>query len=139
MGPAEVTEEGGLDIGPHPHIGLQTVTWLLSGEVLHRDSLGSEQTIRPGQLNLMTAGRGVAHSEEGTGKYRGEAHGIQLWVALPQATRQGDPSFEHHAELPHVELPGGQATVLVGQFGPASSPARRDTIMPPSISTCVGR
>ena len=125
MGPADVTEDGGLDISPHPHMGLQTVTWLLSGEVLHRDSLGSEQMIRPGQLNLMTAGRGVAHSEEGTGTYRGELHGIQLWVALPEATRRGDAGFEHHAELPSVDLPGGHATVLVGTFGAATSPARR--------------
>ncbi len=125
MGPADVTEDGGLDIGPHPHMGLQTVTWLLSGEVLHRDSLGSEQMVRPGQLNLMTAGRGVAHSEEGTGTYRGELHGIQLWVALPEATRRGDAGFEHHAELPSVDLPGGHATVPVGTFGAVTSPARR--------------
>ena len=87
MGPTQVTETGGLDIGPHPHIGLHTVTWLLSGEVLHRDSLGSEQLIRPGQLNLMTAGYGVAHSEEATRTYRGELHGVQLWVAQPEAER----------------------------------------------------
>src|SRR3546814_21130975 len=71
------------DIGPHPHIGLQTVTWLFAGEILHRDTLGSEQVIRPGQLNLMTAGHGVAHSEEATGRYAGPLHGIQLWVAQP--------------------------------------------------------
>ncbi len=127
MGPAEVTADGGLDIGPHPHMGLQTVTWLLSGEVVHRDSLGSEQLIRPGQLNLMTAGRGVAHSEEGTGTYRGELQGIQLWVAQPRSTRQGEPAFEHHADLPAVDLPGCRATVIVGEFGEVSSPARRDT------------
>jgi redox-sensitive bicupin YhaK (pirin superfamily) len=126
-GPADVTEDGGFDIGPHPHIGLQTVTWLVSGEVLHRDSLGSEQVIRPGQLNLMTAGRGVAHAEEGTGTYRGELQAMQLWVAQPDATRHGDPGFEHHAALPMVDLPGGQGTVLVGEFGGAASPARRDT------------
>ncbi|HVL32135.1 MAG TPA: pirin family protein, partial [Actinomycetota bacterium] len=83
MGPLAVDENEGIDIGPHPHIGLQTVTWLFAGEVLHRDSLGSEQTIRAGQLNLMTAGRGVVHSEERTGRYRGELHGVQLWVAQP--------------------------------------------------------
>jgi redox-sensitive bicupin YhaK (pirin superfamily) len=127
MGPVPVTEDRGIDIGPHPHIGLQTVTWLVAGEILHRDSLGSEQLIRAGQLNLMTAGSGVAHSEEATGRYRGELHGIQLWVAQPEATRHGRPAFEHHAELPVVELDGGSATVIVGDFAATSSPARRDT------------
>jgi redox-sensitive bicupin YhaK (pirin superfamily) len=128
LGPTTATDEGGIDIGPHPHIGLQTVTWLLAGEVLHRDSLGSEQLIRPGQLNLMTAGRGVAHAEEGTG-YRGDLHGVQLWVAQPDATRSGDPAFEHHAELPRHEGPGFEATVLVGDLDGTrtASPARRDT------------
>lgn len=127
LGPAEVTEARGVDIGPHPHIGLQTVTWLLAGEILHRDSLGSEQVIRAGQLNLMTAGRGVAHSEEATGLYRGSLHGIQLWVAQPEATRNGPPAFEHHADLPAVELPGALATVIVGTLAGVPSPARRDT------------
>ncbi len=127
MGPAPVTEEYGFDIGPHPHMGLQTVTWLVSGEVLHRDSLGSEQVIRPVQLNLMTAGHGVAHSEENTGRYRGALQGIQLWVAQPESTRHGAAAFEHHAELPQVELDAARATVLVGDFGGEASPARRDT------------
>jgi quercetin 2,3-dioxygenase len=87
MGPELVTETRGLDIGPHPHTGLQTVTWLVAGEVLHRDSLGSEQVIRARQLNLMSAGQGVTHSEEATGRYRGRLHGVQLWVAQPEATR----------------------------------------------------
>jgi redox-sensitive bicupin YhaK (pirin superfamily) len=127
MGPAAVTADRGLGVAPHPHIGLQTVTWLFDGEALHRDSLGSEQTIRPGQLNLMTAGNGVAHSEEGTG-YSGPIHGVQLWVAQPDATRTGPAAFEHHAELPRVEFGGaGAATVLVGAMGPVVSPARRDT------------
>ena len=88
-------------------MGLQTVTWLLAGEVLHRDSLGSEQVIRPGQLNLMTAGHGVAHAEEATGRHGGELHGLQLWVAQPSATRDGPPAFEHHPELPTIELEQG--------------------------------
>ncbi len=122
----------GMEIGPHPHTGLHTVTWLVSGELLHRDSLGSEQPIRPGQLNLMTAGHGVAHAEEtpvaaaaaGLGQ-----HGIQLWVAQPSSTRHGPAAFEHHAELPTVGLAGGRATVLVGELAGtgAVSPARRDT------------
>ncbi|MGD9704398.1 MAG: pirin family protein [Acidimicrobiia bacterium] len=127
MGPAAVTEDRGLDIGPHPHIGLQTVTWLLSGEILHRDSLGSEQVIRPGQLNLMTAGHGVSHAEEATGTYRGALHGVQLWVAQPAATRDGEAAFEHHPELPQLELDRCTATVLVGEFADVTSPARRDT------------
>jgi redox-sensitive bicupin YhaK (pirin superfamily) len=92
MGPAPATSDGGFGIGPHPHIGLQTVTWFVSGEGLHRDSLGSEQVVRAGELNLMTAGRGVAHAEEPTGEFDGEVHGVQLWVAQPSATRQTPPS-----------------------------------------------
>src|SRR3954468_24067851 len=127
MGPADVTENSGLDVGPHPHIGLQTVTWLVEGQVLHRDSLGSEQVIKPGQLNLMTAGNAVSHAEEATGHYRGTLEGIQLWVALPQATRHGPAAFEHHAQLPQGDLDGGVATVLIGQLDGLTSPARHDT------------
>jgi redox-sensitive bicupin YhaK (pirin superfamily) len=126
MGPATVDERG-LGVAPHPHIGLQTVTWLLAGEALHRDSLGTEQVIAPGQLNLMTAGHGVSHSEEGTGRSRTELHGVQLWVAQPGPTRHGAPAFEHHAVLPTVELESVDATVLVGELAGAVSPARRDT------------
>ena len=129
MGPASVTAERGIDVGPHPHCGLHTVTWLVAGEVLHRDSLGTEQPIRPGQLNLMTAGHGVAHSEEATGRYAGPLHGIQLWVAQPEATRHGAAAFEHHADLPQLELAGATATVLVGELAGAVSAARRDTAL----------
>jgi redox-sensitive bicupin YhaK (pirin superfamily) len=127
MGPAAIDETHGLDVAPHPHIGLQTVTWLLEGEAVHRDSLGTEQVITAGQLNLMTAGRGLAHSEEGTGRYRGGLHGVQLWVAQPSTTRDGAAAFEHHGELPRVELDGAVATVLIGDLEGAASPARRDT------------
>src|SRR4051794_9752091 len=116
MGPAAATENEGLDIGPHPHIGLQTVTWLIDGKVLHRDSLGSEQLIAPGQLNLMTSGAGIAHAEETSGTYVGQLHGIQLWVALPERTRNGGSAFEHHRELPQVDLDRAVATVLLGEF-----------------------
>jgi redox-sensitive bicupin YhaK (pirin superfamily) len=126
MGPVAPDAPGSFGIGPHPHIGLQTVTWLLEGEMLHLDSLGSEQLIRPGQLNLMTAGRGVAHAEEDPGRSR-TLHGIQLWVAQPEGTRNGEPAFEHHAELPRFELEGGEGTVLVGDYDGLDSPARRDT------------
>jgi redox-sensitive bicupin YhaK (pirin superfamily) len=114
-------------VGPHPHTGLHTVTWLVEGEVLHRDSLGSEQRIRPGQLNLMTAGHGVAHAEETAPGFAGALHGIQLWVAQPEATRHGTPAFEHHAELPTLVFGPAVATVLVGEVGSARSPARTDT------------
>jgi redox-sensitive bicupin YhaK (pirin superfamily) len=127
MGPVQVTETSGLDIGPHPHIGLHTVTWLFSGRVLHRDSLGTEQLIAPGQLNLMTAGRGVAHSEEATRSFRGTLQGVQLWVAQPDSTRSGQPAFAHHAELPGVELDHSELTVLAGTLAGVTSPARQDT------------
>jgi redox-sensitive bicupin YhaK (pirin superfamily) len=123
MGPVEVTEESGLDVGPHPHTGLQTVTWLMSGAALHKDSLGSEQLIRPGQLNLMTAGHGIAHAEEATRTYRGTLHGMQLWVAQPDALRAGASAFAHHADLPSVEVGGAVGTVLAGTFMGATSPA----------------
>ncbi len=127
MGPMAATDEVGADIGPHPHMGLQTVTWLTAGELLHRDSLGSEQLIRAGQLNLMTAGHGVSHAEQSTGIHAGALGGIQLWVAQPDQTRNGPAAFEHHAELPRVELAHGSATVLVGELDGVTSPARRDT------------
>lgn len=126
FGPADVADAS-MQVGPHPHIGLQTVTWVLDGIVLHRDSLGSEQLIRPGQLNLMTAGRGVSHAEETPETVRGTLHGVQLWVAQPDATRFGDAAFEHHASLPRAEVGGAVATVLVGELAGARSPARTDT------------
>ena len=114
-----------MHIGPHPHMGLQTVTWLVEGEVLHTDSLGSEQLIRPGQLNLMTAGRGVAHAEESRGS--GGMHAVQLRVAQPEATRHDDAAFEHHAELPRISVGDVGVTVIVGALGDARSPARTDS------------
>jgi redox-sensitive bicupin YhaK (pirin superfamily) len=110
-------------VPPHPHIGLQTVTWLLSGNVLHRDSLGSEQMIRPGQLNLMTAGRGIAHSEESPVEHDPLLHGVQLWVALPDAVRHTEPAFAHHADLPAVGIGGFEVTVFAGSLAGARSPA----------------
>jgi redox-sensitive bicupin YhaK (pirin superfamily) len=127
FGPVQVDGCIRADIGPHPHLGLQTVTWLLAGELIHRDSLGSEQPIRPGQLNLMTAGHGVAHAEEAPEGYRGTIHGIQLWVAQPSATREGPAAFEHHADLPQGEYDNGTATLLIGTIDGMVSPARRDT------------
>ncbi|UDY34319.1 pirin family protein [Dermatobacter hominis] len=131
IGPDTVDDGSGSSgpggIGPHPHIGLQTVTWLLAGELLHRDSLGSEQSVRPGQLNLMTAGHGIAHAEESRTPSGATVHGIQLWVAQPEATRDGGSDFEHHDELPRTELDHGEATVLVGELLGARSSARADT------------
>jgi redox-sensitive bicupin YhaK (pirin superfamily) len=140
FGPTGGTPTTAMAIGPHPHIGLQTVTWLLEGEVLHTDSLGSEQLIRPGQLNLMTAGRGVAHAEQTPVASTGlRQHGAQLWVAQPEATRHGEPAFEHHGELPAAELGGGLvATVLVGELAGVRSPARTDTPLTGAVVTAAG-
>jgi redox-sensitive bicupin YhaK (pirin superfamily) len=118
-GPMSVDGITGMAVPPHPHIGLQTVTWLMAGNVLHRDSLGSEQMIRPGQLNLMTAGRGIAHSEESPAEHDPLLHGVQLWVALPDASRLTEPAFEHHAELPVTQAGGLTITVLLGSLAGA--------------------
>jgi len=123
-GPMSVDGVAGMQVPPHPHIGLQTVTWLIDGTVLHRDSLGSEQLIRPGQLNLMTAGHGIAHSEESPAGHDPGLHGVQLWLALPDSGRQAAPDFEHHGELPVAGLGGLRATVLAGTLAGVRSPAR---------------
>ena len=119
-GPAPA--DPGMVVPPHPHTGLQTVTWLLSGEVLHQDSLGSEQLVRPGALNLMTAGRGITHAETSTATSPA-LRGLQLWVALPDAARETAPDFEHHPELPVLVDGALTATVLLGALGDARSPA----------------
>jgi quercetin 2,3-dioxygenase len=113
-----------MDVPPHPHIGLQTVSWLLEGEVLHKDSLGCSELARPGTLNLMTSGRGIAHSEETPGRHSGRLEGVQLWVALPEASRFVAPSFEHHPQLPVFESGGLRATVILGSLEGSSSPGR---------------
>lgn len=127
FGPGAAGAPDGLEVGPHPHCGLSTVTWLIEGTAVHTDSLGSEQALRPGQLNLMTAGRGISHAEQTPTSDRGPLHGVQFWVAQPDATRHGAPAFEHHAELPVLSLGPLQATVLLGAFGGERSPARTDT------------
>ena len=123
-GPESVDGVAGMQVPPHPHIGLQTVTWLIEGTVLHRDSLGSEQEIRPGQLNLMTAGRGIAHSEESPAGHGPRLHGVQLWLALPGAYRQVAPDFEHLTDLPALRAGGLHLTVFAGSLADATSPAR---------------
>jgi redox-sensitive bicupin YhaK (pirin superfamily) len=112
-----------MDVAPHPHIGLQTVSWLLDGEVRHDDSLGATGLARPGVLNLMTAGRGIAHSERTPHDRGGRLHGVQLWVALPDTQRGTEPAFEQHSDLPLVEVPGGLATLFLGELAGERSPA----------------
>ncbi|AKJ67240.1 pirin [Pandoraea thiooxydans] len=129
MGPATLSAGQGMDVRPHPHIGLATVTYLFDGEIMHRDSLGSEQRIRPGDVNWMTAGRGIVHSERTPGDVResgGPVHGIQTWVALPRADEETDPSFSHHpaATLPEIELPGVRLRVIAGTAYGRQSPVR---------------
>jgi quercetin 2,3-dioxygenase len=123
-GPLRFSSGKPMDVAPHPHIGLQTVSWLLEGEVVHHDSLGLEATAAPGVLNLMTAGRGIAHAEETPAANGGRLRGVQLWVALPESSRETEPAFESHRALPRLELEGGFATVLIGALGGVRSPAR---------------
>jgi quercetin 2,3-dioxygenase len=113
-----------MDVAPHPHIGLQTVSWLLEGEVIHNDSLGCEALMRAGELNLMTSGAGIAHSEETPRGNSGKLNGVQMWVALPDEHRNMPPLFDHYSSLPVVELPGGIATVILGDLAGHRSPAR---------------
>jgi redox-sensitive bicupin YhaK (pirin superfamily) len=115
-------ERAGMRVAPHPHTGLQTVSWLLEGEILHRDSLGSEQLITPGQLNLMTAGRAISHAEESIRDT--VLHGVQLWVALPDASRAIAPAFAHHPDLPRIVVSGVTITVIMGDLHGLASPAR---------------
>ena len=117
----------GMGVGPHPHCGLHTVTWLTSGAVHHTDSLGSSQPVEPGQLNLMTAGAGITHAEAAV-PGSDPVFGAQLWLAQPDATRHGPPRFAHHADLPQLAVgPGLDATVAVGSVGDVASPAEVDT------------
>ncbi|HEX5740851.1 MAG TPA: pirin family protein [Pilimelia sp.] len=123
FGPADVGGRPGMQVPPHPHTGLQTVTWLVEGEITHRDSLGSHQRIRPGQLNLMTSGHGIAHSEQSPPDHPAGMHGLQLWVALPDDARHGPPRFAHHARLPVRRQGEAAVTVVVGEYAGGRSPA----------------
>lgn len=123
-GPDDVSGRAGMQVPPHPHSGLQTVSWLLAGDVLHRDSLGNTQMVRPGELNLMTSGHAISHSEESPADHGATLHGVQLWIALPDGSRHIDPTFAHHADLPVLTDDGVRATVLVGSLGGAASPAK---------------
>jgi redox-sensitive bicupin YhaK (pirin superfamily) len=116
---------GGMDVPPHPHTGLQTVSWLFAGEIEHRDSMGSHAVIRPGELNLMTGGRGICHSEVST-EGTTVLHGVQLWVALPDTHRDAPRDFQHHAPVP-IELAGAVARVFLGSLCGDTSPVRTFT------------
>jgi len=122
-GPLSFSDGTPMDVAPHPHIGIQTVSWLLDGEVLHQDSLGFEATVRAGGVNVMTAGRGIAHAERTPDANRGRLDGVQLWVALPDADRNIAATFEHIAEVPRLELRGGAAQVFMGALGGVTSSA----------------
>jgi redox-sensitive bicupin YhaK (pirin superfamily) len=130
MGPVELAPGTGFDVRPHPHIGLSTVTYFLAGENVHRDSLGTVQINRPYDLNLMTAGRGVVHSERAEPGFRaagGLMHGVQIWLALPDAHEDDAPSFEHHPArtLPEIAPAAGvRGRVLIGVAFGATSPVR---------------
>jgi len=128
FGPQRTT----MRVEPHPHMGLQTVTWPLAGEVRHRDSLGSDVVLRPGQLNLMTSGAGIAHSEYSLGDGAVELDAMQLWIALPEATRHGARGFERHESLPTLSLTAtrgddAEATVVMGTLAGVTSPATTHT------------
>jgi redox-sensitive bicupin YhaK (pirin superfamily) len=127
FGPAEFRAGNGLDVRPHPHIGLATVTYLFDGEIMHRDSLGTAAPIRPGEVNWMTAGRGIVHSERTAPELRttcSPIHGLQMWVALPAAKEEIEPGFAHHAtaEFPLIKENGKSVRVVVGSLYGAKSP-----------------
>lgn len=129
MGPAAFSNGSGLDVRPHPHIGLSTLTYLLEGEIEHRDSLGSLQTIRPGEVNLMTTGSGITHSERSPAAARaagGPLFGLQTWIALPANQQEIAPAFDHYAasEIPMLEADGVRLSVVVGHSDGLNSPVR---------------
>ena len=129
FGPAHFAAGEGLDVRPHPHINLATVTYLFEGEIFHRDTLGSAQVIRPGDVNWMNAGRGIAHSERTAPNLRATGSaiaGVQSWVALPEAQEESDPFFVHHdaADLPLIEADGAHVRVIAGKLFGAASPVK---------------
>lgn len=122
-GPVSFPQGDGLDVGPHPHIGLQTFTWMIEGTMLHNDSLGTEQLIRPKQVNLMTAGYGISHTEVAPDTET-KMHAAQLWIALPDDKINMAPAFDHYPELPVVSEQGIDFTVLVGEYLKTTSPVK---------------
>ena len=123
FGPLTFAGDLPMDVAPHPHIGLQTVTWLIDGEVLHDDSLGFESVLRPGALNVMTSGSAIAHAERTPQRNSGRLNGVQLWTALPDSRRHGAASFQHVPAVPIVETRGGLVHVFSGRLGGAESSA----------------
>ncbi|MFE7617015.1 pirin family protein [Streptomyces sp. NPDC057496] len=124
-GPDDVADTGGMDVAPHPHIGLQTVSWLFSGEIEHRDSMGNHAFVRPGELNLMTGGHGISHSEVSTARTT-TLHGVQLWVVLPEEHRNTGRDFQHHVPAP-VRAGGAEIRVFLGTLAGDTSPVRTFT------------
>jgi|KBSMisStaDraftv2_1062788.scaffolds.fasta_scaffold65993_2 redox-sensitive bicupin YhaK (pirin superfamily) len=122
FGPLTFTDGKPMDVAPHPHIGLQTVTWLHAGEIVHDDSLGVESVLRPGGVNIMTTGRGLAHAEQTPPDHTGRLDGVQLWTALPEAHRTATPGFAHVSEVPAVEWPSGVVQVFAGTIDTATAP-----------------
>jgi redox-sensitive bicupin YhaK (pirin superfamily) len=120
-----------MDVAPHPHMGLQTVTWLLEGEVVHDDSLGNEVLLRPGGVNVMTSGHAIAHAEQTPRDNSGRLNGVQLWTALPDRDRHGPAAFQHLAEVPALELRGGGVQVFSGTLAGTASAA-------PHFSALIG-
>ncbi len=133
-GPADLNGRG-MNVAPHPHTGLATFSWLIEGEILHRDSLGTEQLLRPGQVNLMTAGRGIAHSEESRSE---RLHLAQLWIALPDEARFCAPAFEHHPTLPRRAIDGFDIVLLAGEWLGRTSPVSTWTPMLGADLSCEG-
>lgn len=123
IGPVAFTAGQGMHVGAHPHTCLQTFTWMIEGEILHRDSLGNEQIIRPGQVNLMTAGHGIVHTEDSLPGAR-RLHAAQLWIALPSRFADCAPAFEHYPELPRWTEQGCNLTLLAGQHAGHTAPTR---------------
>lgn len=121
IGPVDFGPGEALHVGAHPHIGLQTFTWMIEGQLMHRDSLGSAQLIRPGQVNLMTAGRGIVHTEDSEPEGQ-RLHAAQLWIALPEAQRERAPAFAHHPELPRWQEAGCAFTLLAGHWQGRQAP-----------------
>lgn len=126
-GPEDVSDSPGMRVWAHPHTGLQTVTWLLEGEIDHADSLGSRVRVRPGELHLMTAGRGIVHSELSPADKPPIMHGLQLWLALPDSARFTEPRFVSHPDLPMITGDGVSGIVLLGELGGLVSPAETHT------------
>ena len=124
FGPLSFSDAKPMDVAAHPHIGLQTVSWLLQGEIVHKDSLGNEALLGPGGVNVMTSGDGIAHSEETPAKNSGLLNGVQLWVALPNTDRHGPASFQHINEVPIVEQAQSTISIFAGSLPRGASPAK---------------